>query len=174
MKKFFYLLAVMACVLTATCLTACGSKDDEPKETKQAVTKSQLSNPMLFYRVGSSFKGGMMFWTFTDGKAAFGTIQQVGTDIARVSCSSMYTSWTIDNGNLVLGGDRKYEIYSHKIKGVTFVNIDGGDNLASNEPVDGMTYDAIFAEMKIDKALLWRALENAYESHLYYDIKITE
>ena len=174
MKKFFCLLAVMACVLAATSLTSCGSDNDEPKQTKEAVTKSQLSTPMFYYRVGSSFSGGMMFWSFTDSKAAFGTMQTVGKNIMRISCSSMYNSWDIQNGKLILGGSTEYEIYRSKINDVYFVFINGGENYASNTPINGQTFEAVFAEMKIDKALLWKALEQSYQSHLWYDITVEE
>lgn len=109
MKKNFFLSVLLICsVLFGVSLTSCG--DDEPFISSD-FSKTELTAPMFLFEqpngeLVSSLKNGFSFWSFTDAKAAYGSISYVkenNVTRAVLKCSALYDSWNIEGGKLLLG-----------------------------------------------------------------------
>ena len=168
MKK--YLIAIVAMVLSlgmAVGLTACG--DDEPKVITETPVKSDLVSPMFLYSSNSE-TSYIAFRSFTDTEAAYGTMTVVGDNTLRVQCSSLYTPWSLNDRTLTLGENRTYTVSVGNYNNAKVVTIEGTMCLPSNATVNGTTMEAIMAPTGITKQILWNAIREAYNNHMWSDI----
>jgi hypothetical protein len=175
MKKFMYLsVALICCAVMGMSLTSCG--DDEPFISSD-FDKTELTAPMFLFEQPTgdfvtSLKNGFSFWSFTDGKAAYGSINYVKENNqprAILKCTELYNSWSLEGGKLKLGN------INHNIKKVTALGvkaftIDLTIYIPSNLAINGNTAESVLNELDLNKTKLWQGLEKAKaEGPVYVD-----
>ena len=159
MNKFLSFSLVLLCtVVMGISLASCG--DDEPLVSTD-FAKTELTTPMFLFEqpngVVSSITNGFNFWTFTDGKAAYGTFTR-SNNRAVLKCNELYDSWSLEGGKLQL------------VLGVKAFTIDLTVFIPSNLSVGGFTAETVFTELSLNKQKLWQGLERAkQEGPIYVD-----
>ena len=165
MNKFLSFSLVLLCtVVMGISLASCG--DDEPLVSTD-FAKTELTTPMFLFEqpngVVSSITNGFNFWTFTDGKAAYGTFTR-SNNRAVLKCNELYDSWSLEGGKLQLGN------VTRNVLGVKAFTIDLTVFIPSNLSVGGFTAETVFTELSLNKQKLWQGLERAkQEGPIYVD-----
>ncbi len=142
-------------------LTSCG--DDEPFISSD-FSPNELITPMFLFEqptgeLVSSLRNGFSFWSFTDSKAAYGSISYVNTR-AVLKCSELYNSWSLEGGKLKLGNITR-NVKKVNVLGVKAFTIDITIYIPSNLAINGFTAETIFNELDLNKTKLWQGLEKA-------------
>ena len=146
-------------------LTSCG--DDEPFISSD-FSPNELITPMFLFEqptgeLVSSLRNGFSFWSFTDSKAAYGSISYVkenNVTRAVLKCSELYNSWSLEGGKLKLGNITR-NVKKVNVLGVKAFTIDITIYIPSNLAINGFTAETIFNELDRNKTKLWQGLEKA-------------
>ena len=174
MKKYLSFSLVLLCtVMMSMSLASCG--DDEPFISSD-FNKSELTTPMFLFEqpntniagLASALAKGFNFWTFTDGKAAYGSIS-INNNRAVLKCNELYDSWTLEAGKLKLGNTTR-NVKKVSAFGVKAFTIDLTIFIPSNLAIGNFTAETIFTELSLNKQKLWQGLEKAkQEGPVYVD-----
>ena len=170
MNKFLSFSLVLLCtVVMGISLASCG--DDEPLVSTD-FAKTELTTPMFLFEqpngVVSSITNGFNFWTFTDGKAAYGTFTR-SNNRAVLKCNELYDSWSLEGGKLQLGNVTR-NVKKVSVLGAKAFTIDLTVFIPSNLSVGGFTAETVFTELSLNKQKLWQGLERAkQEGPIYVD-----
>ena len=167
MKKLSFSIIAVCCMLLGFSLSSC-SDDDSVLSTN--VVKTDLTAPMFLFANPSPSEGiasiikGFDFWSFNDSRAAKGRFTTKGTR-AYLECSALYSTWSIENGVLTVGGT-SYQMTKTSVLGVTAYTIGNVTSVyfPSNNSVADIKAEDIFTKLNYDKSRLWRALEKAKAS----------
>lgn len=155
MKKHLFSFGLLVLTLLATIsLTSCGSDDDGPSASN--VRASDLTAPWMLFEVNNT--DHQAFWAFNGQQAASGIIEADG-DIEDVT---LYNSWSIEGGNLIVGGRNIGSIRKENAQGIDLIYIGSTPYLPSNVKVDGQSLEDELTEIGITRQLLWSLINNAH------------
>ena len=149
---------LMTLLLAMLALTACNSDEDEVKET--SVTSGDLMAP---YFLNDMDKAGY-FWTFSGSEAAYGVDESTMVSNMTVRCIALYTSWCLEDGQLILDGSETHKIKRLEPKGGHIIKIDDSRYLPSTNAKHGNVIDKYLMQSGFTKQLLMDALRESSET----------
>ena len=156
MKKHLFSFGLLVLTLLATIsLTACGSDDDGPSSTN--VRASDLTAPWMLFELNNNVTD-QAFWAFDGQHAASGTMIGETGEFRNIT---LYDSWRIDGGHLIVGGRDVGAISKERAEGIDLIIIGNQLFLQSNVKIDGRSLEDDLGEMGITRQLLWTLLQNA-------------
>lgn len=170
MKKFLKLSIFLICgIFVSMSLVSCG--DDEPIISSD-ITKAELTAPMLLFEqpvgeISLITTRGFSFWTFTDQKAAFGTLSYVNNR-AVLKCSELYDNWAINEGGKLVLGSVTHNVKRVNVLGVKAYTIDLTAFIPSNMSIQDFNLEQAFHELDLNKSKLWNGLEQAKQNGQIY------
>ena len=158
-KLTILLMAVLA-------LTSCGSDEKDVKETR--VMSGDLMAPYFLY----DMEQAGYFWTFSGNEAAYAIDVSTMISFMSVRCIAFYSSWDIENGELVLDGSERHQVSRLEPKGGHTIRIDDAEYLPSNNAKHGSSIDQYLIQTGFTKQMLMDALRESYETGNIVDIEI--
>ena len=156
---------LMTLLMALLTLTSCNSDENDVKETR--VTPGDLMSP--YFLNGIDQYG---FWTFSGTEAAYGSdVSDNMTEGMKVKCDAFYSSWSLDNGLLILDGSEIHKISRLEPAGGYIIKIDDAQYLPSTNAKHGNIIDKYLMQSGFTKQMLMDAMRESFETDTIVVIK---